>query len=529
MAFDFPNPPTADPVTNPATGITYQYDAASQTWVVVSSTAVDTLGVTLDDLQEDVESLQSLLPLETQARQQGDANLQTQINNLDIPTQVTYQIQTDKVLRSGEPAIELVDSEGFYSNVKFEATGGLAVSSSASSIIIDGSGIDAGGDVNLDNYYTKDEIDNQFTLRGVGYTYLVSSFSGTITIRPGEIHTNNRNVGQITQISLGPEDDNGKQRRDAVEGDSIEIYDLISTKYYRYEITSGSDGTYGVTFVGSDDDRNDPLSMGAPYLIYLYPTHINSGNYYDKAEADARFMSVKPGQMQDVQRSYNFQAACEYTGVVQYSNNIANKRYVDEQVATRATVEYVNDEVDKMITSFNTEDAEPDIFYGDYAPTGEMKNGNVWFDSMNLRMNVWSQGAWINPDREGDSVDLSPYQKIVQPPGRKFKKISATQPTTSGSFTYYESNGQVKIGLNRRDAEGVKWLDMDFNDTLAAPVLFRITQWQNNTSHHTVRYGAIEKIVATAGGQIVCDVRYHQTNGTISDNSNYFITIGGLI
>ena len=111
----------------------------------------------------------------------------------------------------------------------------------------------------------------------------MSSFQGTITIRPGEMHTNNRLVGQITQISLGPEDDNGKQRRDAVIGDTIEIYDLITTKYYRYQINSGSEGAYGVTYVGSDEDRNDPLSMGAPYLIYLYPTHISSANYYDKS------------------------------------------------------------------------------------------------------------------------------------------------------------------------------------------------------------------------------------------------------
>ena len=74
MAFDFPNPPTADPVTNPATGVTYQYDAASQTWVVISNAAAETLGGTLDDLKQDVSALQSMLPLETSARQQGDAN-----------------------------------------------------------------------------------------------------------------------------------------------------------------------------------------------------------------------------------------------------------------------------------------------------------------------------------------------------------------------------------------------------------------------------------------------------------------------
>lgn len=412
MAFDFPNPPGSDPVTNPATGVTYQYDAASQTWVVVSSAAAETLAGTLDDVKGDVSDLQT---------SQGQQN--TAINNLAIengdheariaelelaPTAVTYQIGTDKVMRAGEPSIELVDSEGYYTNVKFQARGGITVSSDLQSIIIDGSNIDAGGDVNLDDYYTKDEIDNQFSLRGVGYTYLVSSFNGTITIRPGEIHTDNRLVGQITAISLGPEDDNGKQRRDAVVGDTIEIYDIVTTKYYRYQINSGGDGTYSVTYQGSQDDQNDPLSMGQPYLIYLYPTHISSANYYDKVESDARFLSAKAGQMQDCQRGINFMAACEYTGSVQYSNNIVNKRYVDNAIADSgfASVQYVNDEVDKLATSFATEEAEPDVYYGDYSPTGTRKDGDMWFDSMNLRLNIWSQGAWINPDRnDGASLE----------------------------------------------------------------------------------------------------------------------------
>ena len=412
MAFDFPNPPGSGPVTNPTTGVTYQYDAASQTWVVVSSAAADALAGTLDDVKDDVTDLQT---------SQGQQN--TAINNLAIengdheariaelelaPTAVTYQIGTDKVMRAGEPSIELVDSEGYYTNVKFQARGGITVSSDLQSIIIDGSNIDAGDDINLDDYYTKDEIDNQFSLRGVGYTYLVSSFQGTITIRPGEIHTDNRIVGQITAISLGPEDDNGKQRRDAVAGDTIEIFDIVTTKYYRYLINSGGDGTYSVTFQGSQDEQDDPLSMGQPYLIYLYPTHISSANYYDKVESDARFLSAKSGQMQDCQRGINFMAACEYTGSVQYSNNIVNKRYVDNAIADSgfASVQYVNDEVDKLATSFATEEAEPDVYYGDYAPTGTRKDGDMWFDSMNLRLNIWSQGAWINPDRnDGASLE----------------------------------------------------------------------------------------------------------------------------
>ena len=441
-AFQFPDPALEQTVVNPNTGITYVWKENPGKWIVQNNHNND---------QND-----SIIQLQTDV-----ADNTSDINDLKArPLPKDYMIGTDKNLtrigtaRSG-PALELVDSEGYFSNVKFEATGGLTVTSSSSSIVFDASAIDVGaGDVKLSllhdqssvsikvngsledgvtipcatqykagvlshedwkklndfenstEYYTKDQIDNQFSLRGVGYNYLVSSFQGTITIRPGEIHTNNRLVGQITAISLGPEDDNGKQRRDAVAGDTIEIFDTITTKYYRYVINSGEDGTYSVTYQGSEAEQDDPLSIGQPYLIYLYPTHISSANYYDKVESDARFLSAKSGQMQDCQRGINLMAACEYTGSVQSSNNIVNKRYVDNAIADSgfASVQYVNDEVDKLATSFATEEAEPDVYYGDYAPTGTRKNGDLWFDAMNLRLNVFSQGAWINPDRN-DGAD----------------------------------------------------------------------------------------------------------------------------
>ena len=139
----------------------------------------------------------------------------------------------------------------------------------------------------------------------------------------------------------------------------------------------------------------------------------------------------------------------------------------------------------------------------------------------------------IDPTNDSMPVTLgyakANFGSALAPPGRKFKKQDAIVPTEVGRFTYYEESGQLKIGLNRRDAEEVKWLDIDINDTLAAPVLFRIVQWQSDELHHTVRYGAVDKIVASDGGHIVCDVRYHKTNGSMTNGANYYITIGGLI
>lgn len=371
MAFDFPNPPTAEPVTNPATGITYTYDASSQTWVVSGSGAADALETELDGVKGDISALET-----SQGLQDG------RIQALeDAPDPVT-------------------DLGNYYTKPQ-------TYSQAEVNNLIDN--IDTGGgDVNLDNYYTKDEIDNQFTLRGVGYNYLMDSFNGSITIRPGELNTNNRLAGQVTFISLGETDEQGKVRRNAIIGDTIDLYDAVRQKYYRYLINSGADGAYGVTYEGSEADQDDPFSVGFPFIVYLYPTHISATNYYDKTASDERFMQLGVGSTQYCNRITEFNQTVKYNGAVGSSKSITTKQYVDSAIAGAgyATEDYVNFEVDKMIASFNSEDAEPDIFYGDYAPTGTMKDGNIWFDAMHLRLNIWSQGAWINPDRnDGASLE----------------------------------------------------------------------------------------------------------------------------
>ena len=59
----------------------------------------------------------------------------------EIPDQVTYLLQTDKVLRSGEPAIELVDSDGNFSNVKVTGANGISVTSDMAALTVDGTAL----------------------------------------------------------------------------------------------------------------------------------------------------------------------------------------------------------------------------------------------------------------------------------------------------------------------------------------------------------------------------------------------------
>ena len=66
-------------------------------------------------------------------------------------SRLPYRLGTDKAARAGEAAIELVDAEDNFSNVKFHGAGGITCESTIDGIKIDGSGIDLS-----ESYLAKD-------------------------------------------------------------------------------------------------------------------------------------------------------------------------------------------------------------------------------------------------------------------------------------------------------------------------------------------------------------------------------------
>ena len=87
---------------------------------------------------------------------------------------LTYQIQTDKILRAGDAAIELVASDNSYTNVKFTGENGISVYSDYEGIRINGSGLATHNEVlvevgkeattrsDIDSYLDQKIDDNTF-------------------------------------------------------------------------------------------------------------------------------------------------------------------------------------------------------------------------------------------------------------------------------------------------------------------------------------------------------------------------------
>ena len=93
---------------------------------------------------------------------------------------------------------------------------------------------------------------------------------------------------------------------------------------------------------------------------------------------------------------------------------------------------------------------------------------------------------WADPDR----------WNVQSPPGRPFNMYNGTNPQANGTFSYYESSGQLYLALNRKDANGCRWMDMVWDQELNSSILFRVTEFTSNNEHKTIRFGELlESIV----------------------------------
>jgi hypothetical protein len=289
----------------------------------------------------------------------------------DIPEQVTYQIQTDKILRSSDPAIELVDSTGFYSNVKFSANGGVDVTSDFNGIIIDGSSITSRIDIL--------ELQNPILKK----SFNVANRDGQATIRDGEMSVDAQSTSNINFISIGPTSLEGISTPQGMLGDTLIMSRVADGEAYRFTITGGAEGLYGVNQV----DGLDATITLTSYYVEIFPASgapTNLEDYYSRTEIDDKFAAgLLPGDVD----------ASDYWTKDEVSTALE---------AVRASLQgNINATNDLIVPPGQN---NPETYYGDYAPTGSLLNGDLWFDAMNLRLNVFSQGAWINPDRN-DGAD----------------------------------------------------------------------------------------------------------------------------
>jgi len=209
-----------------------------------------------------------------------------------------YRLGTDKAARSarsGEPAIELVDAEDSYSNVKFFGVNGIQVESTISGIKLDGSEL-LGGEVDLTGYATieysdtedeklQNQIDELGVTKGKVARYTTDNTIGSPVSRPGQLSVNTTYPPNVTMVSFGIEDSDGVLTKPMADGDIIEFVDALSSKVSRYQITDATAAptAVGVAYISGNND----FVRTEEEQVYIYPQNASgaSKDYVDAQDA----------------------------------------------------------------------------------------------------------------------------------------------------------------------------------------------------------------------------------------------------
>ena len=364
-AFQFPDPAVEQSVVNPTTGIKYKWKANPGKWVIDS-------GVSSGG---------------------GD-------NNFSLPYQLTVgkrdsvtgeDISTFQSLET----ITLKDALGNnLGDVAFESSGGLGIAIDNSYpypvIAFQTSNLQNTQKVNKGRIYSE-ELRSAISPK----TYDIVNRTGIPTARPGELSINATKANEITAISFGETSADGLPIGNVSVGDKLSLELIENGRRYFYSITSGTSnsGIYGVEFIPEDSWALTADITQKLHYLEIFPkatpfgSNVDLENYYNKSEIDAKFAAgLLPG---DVDAS-DYWTKTEVAAALE---------------SVRAGLQTnINSTADLIIPPGQN---NPETYYGDYAPTGNLLNGDLWFDAMNLRLNIWSQGAWVNPDRNdgADSED----------------------------------------------------------------------------------------------------------------------------
>ena len=187
-------------------------------------------------------------------------------------SRLPYRLGTDKAARVGEAAVELVDAQDNYSNVKFFGDDGISCASNIQGITISGDNL-------------QKQIDELGVTKGTVARYVVDNIDGKPVSRPGQLSTNNPFWSNVVLLSFGTEDADNVLTKPMNDDDIIEFVDVITNKVSRYKITDASAAptVVSVEYVSGNSD----FAPGQEKQVFIYPqnTATVSKDYVDEGLA----------------------------------------------------------------------------------------------------------------------------------------------------------------------------------------------------------------------------------------------------
>ena len=357
----------------------------------------------------------------------------------------SYQLETNTYLHVNDQSdigVYLFDQNNSQTHISLRAANGVSVSTSGDTITFDGSSLDSristleagytGSGVIAALQSTATNLQSQITnLDGSNIVYatafnaLQSTVNGLPTTtavglkfdKSGGDISGNINMGANKITGLGaPTDDSDAARKSDVDavtayvnGNFITSQNSILTSL-RVRNTSTSDPAI---------DLSENVDYGRSALKFRTKCNaldntVTFGTNNHPWEYNWEFSDLEDfcwthdinGKQFSITKDG---AVAKNLYIADFSTNTeADGRRTFNTIDVKSKLTSTDNSISTLNTSLtnlqNTVNGLKRIYYGDNAPVGTFVNGDMWFKSDDLRLNVRHGGAWVSPDRVEDTA-----------------------------------------------------------------------------------------------------------------------------
>ena len=529
-------------------GVTYQYDASEDRWFVVSTVATDQVVENLSDLERNLDVTNSIIDQEIENR--------TNLLNVAASKNNSQDAAIDELSGRIDAIGANVGILEFKGRYQYRLERSEAACDAAYIACLNQAPGDPENASECARLYDQCKAE-------VGDPLPDGMFTSVGTVNQSD--TEELIISDTTLDGISFDWENLLEVGDYLELVETELNDSVLYEVISDPVRSGTEERIRVKYIKESAAGDGDFNLQEVSEIRVIKQKLG----LDIVEADKRYVqrpyqvifsaiSPEEGQAEDkVLRNGELWYDTLNLELFVWNNNawVSAAKPPSQDVVISSALEdisRISGEVHQVSQELNTIDAylqtRKNIYYSDGTPDPgsnpdgtprSFNNGDLWLDSDDLNLKFYSQGAWINPDRQNDSsAEINALRRellnVINAPAHLSWKFD-NSTTSDGPAEGYMKRDSSKIWrFSFKTADGIDLGRNLISDTGTHEWGTQMTIWEHQSSigwkmkaHYKINKWRWNH-TSSSGGTAHFELEQSGVYGDLlSNGKTYYVSVGG--